>query len=242
MQFKGEEMSNVYRIMLGMILLATAAVASDKDQKKQEERLQNTGQVLSDILGMPESIPRSLIEKARCVVVIPSVRKAAFGVGGSYGRGAMVCRTGKDFSGPWGAPSMIALEGASFGLQLGAQATDFVFLVMNENGAKSLLKSKVKLGADISAAAGPVGRAAEADTDITLKSELLAYSRSRGLFAGVSLEGSTMRPDGEGNEALYGRKVDPFELVTGTSTQTPEAARKLVATLEKISPTRSSKS
>lgn len=236
-------MRNIYKVALAVLLLSSAAfAASDKDQKKQEERLQNAGQVMSDILGMPETIPQSLLAKAKCVVVIPSVKKAAFVVGGSYGRGAMVCRTGKDFMGPWGAPSMIALEGGSVGFQLGAEATDFVFLIMNGNGASSLLHNKVKIGADISAAAGPLGRAAEADTDIALKSELLTYSRSRGLFAGVSLEGSTMRPDNEANEALYGHKVDADQLVVGTTTPTPEAARKLVTTLERASATRTTKS
>lgn len=234
-------MRNIYKAALAMLLVGVAAFAGGKDQKKQEERLQNSGQVLTDILGMPESIPRNLIEKSKCVVVIPSVKKAAIGVGGSYGRGAMVCRTGKDFTGLWGAPSMIALEGASVGFQLGAQATDFVFLIMNDKGANSLLHSKVKIGADISAAAGPVGRAAEADTDIALKSEMLAYSRSRGLFAGVSVEGSTMRPDNEANESLYGHKVNAEELVTGSATPTPEAARKLVTALEHISGAKTSK-
>lgn len=234
-------MKNLGKVSLAILLMGSAALAADKDQKKQEERLQNAGQVLTDILGMPESIPRNLIEKAKCVVVIPSVKKAAFGVGGSYGRGAMVCRTGKDFAGLWGAPSMIALEGASVGFQLGAQATDFVFLIMNDKGANSLLHSKVKIGADISAAAGPLGRAAEADTDIALKSEMLAYSRSRGLFAGVSLEGSTVRPDNDANESLYGRKMNAEEIVTGTGTPTPEAARKLVTALEHISGAKTSK-
>ncbi|HXN22832.1 MAG TPA: lipid-binding SYLF domain-containing protein [Candidatus Dormibacteraeota bacterium] len=236
-------MRNIYRGVLVTLMLASVAFAkSDSDRKKQEERLQNAGQVMSEILGMPESIPQNLLQKAKCVVVLPSVKKAAFIVGGSYGRGAMVCRTGQDFMGPWGAPTMIALEGASVGFQLGAEATDFVFLIMNGKGANSLLHSKVKIGADVSAAAGPVGRAAEADTDVALRSELLAYSRARGLFAGISLEGSTLRPDGEANEALYGHKVNAEEVVTGTTTPTPEAARKLVTVLERASAVRTTKS
>lgn len=223
---------------LGMLLLASAGFAKDTDRKKEEDRLIKSGQVMSEILDMPDTIPRNLLQKAKCVIVMPSVKKAAFVVGGSYGRGAMVCRTGNDFNGPWGAPVMMALEGASVGFQLGAEATDFVFLVMNGQGASSILHSKVKIGADASAAAGPVGRAAEADTDVKLSAELLTYSRAKGLFAGVSLEGSTLRPDNEGNEALYGKKIDADQIVTSSATPTPEAARKLITTLQKASATR----
>ncbi|MGH9730962.1 MAG: lipid-binding SYLF domain-containing protein, partial [Candidatus Acidiferrales bacterium] len=181
-------------------------------------------------------IPQDLLNKAKCVVVIPSVVKAAFVVGGSYGRGAMVCRTGQHFTGEWGAPSMMVLEGGSFGFQIGGSATDFVLLVMNDQGASSLLHSKVKLGADISAAAGPVGRSAEADTDAYMRAEILTYSRSRGLFAGVSLEGASLHADNEGNEQLYGHKVDAQDIVMGHNTQTPEAAERLVSLLDKASP------
>jgi lipid-binding SYLF domain-containing protein len=167
---------------------------------------------------------------------MPSVLKAAFIVGGSYGRGTMVCRTGKDFSGPWGAPAMYALEGGSVGFQIGGEATDFVFLVMNDRGVQSLLHSKVKLGGDISAAAGPVGRSASADTDAYMRSEILSYSRARGVFAGISLEGSTLRPDNEANKNLYGRSVSAAEIINGSEVQTPEAARNLIAILEKASP------
>lgn len=223
---------------LGMLLLASAGFAKDTDRKKEEDRLIKSGQVMSEILDMPDTIPRNLLQKAKCVIVMPSVKKAAFVVGGSYGRGAMVCRTGNDFNGPWGAPVMMALEGASVGFQLGAEATDFVFLVMNGQGASSILHNKVKIGADASAAAGPVGRSAEADTDVKLNAELLTYSRAKGLFAGVSLEGSTLRPDNEGNEALYGKKVDADKIVTSSATPTPEAARKLITTLQRASATR----
>jgi lipid-binding SYLF domain-containing protein len=231
-------MSNIYRTLLAVLLIATSAVAADRereDRKKQENRLQNAGQVMSEILNVPENIPKDLLDKAKCIVVIPSVLKAAFIVGGSYGRGVMVCRTG-NFTGPWGAPAMYALEGGSFGFQLGAQATDFVFLIMNEHGANSLLRSKVKLGGEASVAAGPVGRDAEADTDAAMRAEILTYSRSRGLFAGVSLEGSTLRPDDDANEALYGRKILASEIVRGPAPDPPAAAHTLIALLDKASP------
>jgi lipid-binding SYLF domain-containing protein len=230
-------MSHLYRTLLAVLLIATSAVAADKeDKKKQEDRLQNAGQVMSEILNVPENIPKDLLDEAKCIVVIPSVLKAAFIVGGSYGRGVMVCRTGNDFTGPWGAPAMYALEGGSFGFQLGAQATDFVFLIMNEHGANSLLHSKVKLGGEASVAAGPVGRDAEADTDAAMRAEILTYSRSRGLFAGVSLEGSTLRPDDDANEALYGRKIHASEIVRGPAPDPPAAAHTLIALLDKASP------
>lgn len=228
-------MSNICRLMIAILLVTTTAFAAE-DKTKQEDRLQNAGQVMSEILNVPENIPQDLLDKTKCIVVVPSVLKAAFIVGASYGRGAMVCRTGENFTGPWGAPAMYALEGGSFGLQLGAQATDFVFLIMNEHGATSLLQSKVKLGGDASVAAGPVGRDAEADTDVTMRAEILTYSRTRGAFAGVSLEGSTLRPDNDANEALYGRKISASEIVLGPGPSVPDAARNLIALLDKASP------
>src|SRR6266446_6190 len=182
-------------------------VASASNHPKDDERLRNSGTVLKEILDVPDSIPQDLLDKADCVVVFPSVLKAAFIVGGSYGRGAMSCRKGENFMGPWGAPTMMALEGGSFGFQIGGEATDFVLLVMNERGASGILASKVKLGADASVAAGPVGRDASAESDATLRAEILSYSRARGLFAGISLEGSTIRPDNGDNRRLYGKKV-----------------------------------
>src|SRR5271168_1005397 len=176
-------------------LLAFGSLTFAKTAKDEHDRLENSGKVMHEILNVPDDIPQDLLDKARCVVVMPSVLKAAFVVGGTYGRGAMVCRTGKDYRGPWGAPSMFAMEGGSFGFQIGVDATDFVFLVMDNRGADSLIHSKVKLGADATAAAGPKGREAEADTDVTMRAEILTYSRARGVFAGVSLEGSTLRPD-----------------------------------------------
>src|ERR1700752_859353 len=186
---------------------------SAREDKKETDRLDNCGTVLKEILDIPDDIPPDLLNKAECVIIYPSVIKGAFIVGASYGRGAMTCRTGEHFTGPWGAPTMMALEGGSVGFQLGGQATDFVLLVMNPRGAKAILHSKVKLGANASAAAGPKGRDAEAATDATLRAEVLTYSRARGLFAGISLEGSTLRPDNDGNERLYRKKVEATDIV-----------------------------
>lgn len=177
------------RVLFAAGLLAFGSLLFAKDPvnaKDEQARLHNSGEVMHEILNVPDDIPQDLLDKARCVVVMPSVLKAAFVVGGSYGRGTMVCRTGRDFSGPWGAPAMYALEGASVGFQIGGEATDFVFLIMNDRGASSLMHSKVKLGGDISAAAGPKGRSAEADSDAYMRAEILSYSRARGIFAGVS--------------------------------------------------------
>jgi len=212
-----------------------ASPASDKDVK-EENRLENAGTVIDEILNVPDNIPQDLLNKARCVIVLPSVVKAAFIVGGSYGHGVMVCRTGEHFRGPWGAPAMYALEGGSVGLQIGGQATDFVILVMNDRGAESLLHSKVKLGADAAIAAGPKGRDAQADTDAYLRAEMLSYSRSRGVFAGVSLEGSTLRPDGDANRKLYGREASAAEIITESKFHAPEAAHRLISRLQKASP------
>jgi len=211
-------------------------VASAADHTKDDDRLRNCGTVLKEILDVPDDIPQDLLDKADCVVVFPSVLKAAFIVGGSYGRGAMSCRKGEDFRGPWGAPTMMALEGGSFGFQIGGQATDFVLLVMNESGARGILASKVKLGADASAAAGPVGRDSSAETDATLRSEILSYSRARGLFAGVSLEGSTIRPDNGDNRRVYGRKITAREIVLSGRVAAPPAAGQLISTLDARTP------
>ena len=211
------------------------------DQGKEEDRLRNSGEVMKEIMDIPDNIPQSLLDKADCVIVIPSVLKAAFIIGGSYGRGAMTCRSGDGFQGPWGAPTMMALEGGSFGFQLGAQATDFVLLVMPARGASSILNTKVKLGADASAAAGPVGRDAEADTDVTLRAEVLTYSRSRGLFAGISLEGSTLRPDNDANERIYGKKIDAKEIALHGAVPVPSSAKLMTDTLGQRSPKNLSK-
>jgi lipid-binding SYLF domain-containing protein len=196
---------------------------------------------MKEIIDIPDDIPQNLLDKADCVIVIPSVLKAAFIVGGSYGRGAMTCRSGEDFQGPWGAPTMMALEGGSFGFQLGGQATDFVLLVMNSRGASSILNSKVKLGADASAAAGPKGRDAEADTDVTLRAEVLTYSRARGLFAGISLEGSTLRPDNDGNKKIYGKELEAKDIALHNAVPVPPSAKLLIDTLTTHSPKNLSK-
>lgn len=224
--------------LVGLLSFVNAASlgAADEDKTKETDRVENAGKVAKEIMDIPDNIPQDLINKADCVIVLPSVLKAAFIVGASYGRGVMTCRSGDNFRGPWGAPSMMALEGGSFGFQIGGQATDFVLLIMNERGAGAILSSKVKLGADASAAAGPVGRTAAAATDVTMRAEVLTYSRSRGLFAGVSLEGSTLRPDNDANERLYGKKVEAKEIVLHRAVKTPPSARLLIATLTKHSP------
>jgi lipid-binding SYLF domain-containing protein len=232
-------MNILFRLFLAFVMISSVAAAADtKAKQKQEDRLQNAGSVMDEILNVPDNIPQELLNKAKCVVVLPSVVKAAFIVGGSYGRGAMACRQGNDFSGAWGAPAMYILEGGSFGFQIGAEATDFVLLIMNDRGANSLLHSKVKLGGDLSVAAGPVGRSTEADTDAYLRSEVLTYSRSRGLFAGVSLEGASLRPDNEADQALYGHTVSASEIVLGPPQPTPAAAYELITSLGKASPSR----
>jgi SH3 domain-containing YSC84-like protein 1 len=211
-------------------------------QKKEEERVENAGTVMKEILNAPDSIPQSVLDKADCVVVMPSVLKAAFIVGGSYGRGVMTCRGGKDFKGKWGAPTMMALEGASGGLQIGGEATDFVLLLMNPRSAEGILTSKVKLGGDASAAAGPVGRDASAETDATMRADILSYSRARGAFAGISLEGSTLRPDNDANKDIYGKKVDAKAIVFDNVVKPPASAATLLQTLDKASPVNKSKS
>jgi len=223
------------KLSLAMIFpLLTCALAIA--QEKEQDRLKEAGTVLKEILDIPDNIPKTVLDKAECVIVIPSVKKLAFGVGASYGRGAMSCRTGEHFTGGWSAPSMFALEGANIGFQLGGQATDFVLLVNSPHGVESLLKSKVKLGGDASAAAGPKGRDAEAATDIAMRAEILSYSRARGLFAGISLEGSTLRQDNGANEKVYGRKITAREIVRQGRAGTPGAGQLMVATLNQASP------
>ena len=224
-------------VFAALLLLDPMLSATDSTVARTEhERLQSAGNVMQDLLNIPDDIPRDLLGKTRCVVVMPSVLKAAFFVGASYGRGAMVCRTGKDFTGPWGAPAMYALEGGSFGFQAGGEATDYVFLIMNDRGANSLMHSKVTLGGDASAAAGPKGRSADADTDVFMRAEILSYSRARGVFAGVSLDGSTLRPDGRANHKLYGHGAETADIIRGSEFSTPHSAQTLVAALQKASP------
>jgi SH3 domain-containing YSC84-like protein 1 len=222
-------------ITIALLMLAFSTPAADKEEK-DEDRVKDAGRVLTEILNVPDDIPQDLLDKAACVVVFPSVLKAAFIVGASYGRGVMTCRTGLDFNGHWGAPTMMALEGGSFGLQIGGEATDFVLLVMNERGANGILSSKVKLGGDASVAAGPVGRTASAESDVTLRAEILSYSRARGAFAGVSLEGSTIRPDNDADRRIYGEKLSAKDIVLRHETPAPPAAAQLIETLNARTP------
>ena len=215
-----------------LALVVTAPVAA----QKEIDRLTNSATVLKEILGIPDSIPKDLLDRAECVIIFPSVKKFAVGVGGSYGRGVMTCRSGQAFDGPWSAPAMFALEGGSIGFQLGGQSTDYVLLVMNDRGADSVLGSKIKLGADASAAAGPKGRTAGASTDLAMRAEILTDSRSRGLFAGVSLEGSTLRSDPDANEAIFGRKIEARDIVRGGTVAVPNGAEPLVELLNRRSP------
>jgi SH3 domain-containing YSC84-like protein 1 len=225
-------MLRYFSLMLCFVLGSTALGAENKEQG----RLENCGVVMQEILDVPDNIPQELLEKAECVIVIPSMTKVAIGIGGSYGRGAMVCRSGKTFRGPWGAPAMYTLEGGSVGFQLGAESTDVVLLVMNTRGVDALLSSKVKLGGDASAAAGPKGRSVEASTDASMRAEILSYSRSRGLFAGVSLEGTSLRPDDDASAQVYGRKMTARRIVTGTRISVPASGRHFVQVLEKNAP------
>jgi lipid-binding SYLF domain-containing protein len=233
------------RALFGLSLalaLALPLFGQEQEGGKETDRVENAGKVMKEILNAPDGIPQSILDKADCVVILPSVLKFAIGFGGSYGRGVMTCRGGKNFRGHWGAPTMMALEGGSAGLQLGGNATDFILLLMSPRSAENILKSKVKLGADASAAAGPVGRTAAAATDVTLRAEILSYSRARGLFAGISLEGSTLRPDNGANKNLYGKEVSAADIVFKKGTvQVPASAKVLLATLQKASPVNKSK-
>ena len=224
------------KIIFTMFVLLALLVTPMSAQQKEQERLKEAGEVLTDILNIPDNIPQELLDKAECVIVLPSVKKLAIGIGGSYGRGVMVCRGGDHFTGAWGSPAFYALEGGNIGFQLGGQATDFVLLVMNPRGARSLFNSKVKLGADAAAAAGPKGRSAQAATDVVMRAEILSYSRSRGLFAGISLEGSTLRSDGSANENLYGKKLNAEDIIAKHKVGTPAAGGKLVGLLNRKSP------
>ena len=222
--------------LAGLVFAPTASAKAKDDDTKDNDRIQNAGTVVQEILDIPDDVPQDLLDKARCVIVYPSVVKAAFIVGGSYGRGVMTCRTRKDYTGPWGAPTMMALEGGSFGLQIGGEATDFVLLVMNDRGASGILTSKVKLGADASVAAGPVGRTVSAETDATLRADILSYSRSRGAFVGVALEGSTIRPDNGANRKIYGKEVPPRKIVLSGQVAVPPGAEPMISTLDTKTP------
>jgi lipid-binding SYLF domain-containing protein len=223
-------------VVAGLALAPASKAKAKDDDTKDNDRIENAGTVFSEIVDIPDDIPQDLLDKARCVIIYPSVVKAAFIVGGSYGRGVMVCRTHADYTGPWGAPTMMALEGGSVGFQIGGQATDFVILVMNNRGADSVLHSKVKLGGDASIAAGPKGRNASAETDVTMRAEMLSYSRARGVFAGISLEGSTVRADNDANKRVYGKTVAAEDIISESKLHAPASAAKLLARLQKASP------
>jgi len=224
------------KLIVCLLALLMSMMAFAAENEHEEDRVKDAGDVLKEVLNIPDDIPQELLDKAECVIVLPSVKKGAFGIGGSYGRGVMICRSGPHYKGRWGAPALYALEGVSIGFQLGGQATDFVLLVMNPKGAESLLHSKVKLGADASAAAGPKGRTAEGATDIVMEAEILSYSRNKGLFAGVSLEGSTLRSDGSANEKLYGKKLSAEDIIRKGKVGIPPSAHELVSLLDKKSP------
>ena len=225
------------RYLIGAVCLTLiAGVAYAKKMNDEQKRLENCGVVMQEVLDIPDNIPKELLEKAECVIVFPSVKKLAFGIGASYGRGAMVCRKGEHFKGPWASPAMYALEGGSVGFQIGGEATDLILLVMNDRGMESILSSKVKLGGDASVAGGPKGRDASADTDAWMRAEILSYSRSRGVFAGISLEGSTLRPDDDASEQIYGHAIKAKDIVRSGTMTVPVTGRHLVNSLDKGAP------
>ena len=226
--------------MMGALCLMVSGFAMAADNEKEVERVEESGNVMKELLNSSSGVPISVLNKAECVIVLPSVKKAGFLIAGSYGRGVMTCRGGEHFKGPWSAPTMMQSTGGSFGLQAGGQATDFVVLVMNDKGARALMKGKAKLGADASIAAGPVGREAEAATNAAMSAEMLSYSRAQGVFAGVSLEGTSLGPDGGANEKLYGKKVEATEIIAGKAGAPPDSAKKLLAVLTEKSPSNAS--
>lgn len=224
------------KTLLASLLAFALIPAAFADSQKEQDRIKESGEVLKEILNIPDDIPQDLLDKAECLIILPSVKKGAIGIGGSFGRGVMICRGGQHYTGAWGAPAMYALEGINIGFQLGGEATDFVLLVMNPKGARSLLNSKVKLGGNASAAAGPKGRSAEAATDVVMNAEILSYSRAKGLFAGVSLEGSTLRSDGSANEKLYGRKLSAEDIIRSGKVGAPASAHELISLLNRKTP------
>ena len=220
-------------ITASLFMAAGATGIWAADQPKATERLQDAASILSEVMATPDKgIPQDLLAKAQCVIIIPSMKKAAFVVGGEYGRGFAECRKSEGMG--WGAPAAVRMEGGSVGFQIGGSATDLILLVMNRRGMDKLLGDKFTLGADASLAAGPVGRTANANTDVKMNAEILAWSRSKGLFAGVSLNGATLRQDEDRNAELYGHKVNNREVLTGTMTP-PPAAEPLIHQLDKYS-------
>src|SRR5215813_1225237 len=224
-------------LLIAIVLcLMIPQCATAEDNEHEQERIKESGNVMKELTDSANGVPMSILNKSECVIVLPSVKKAGFLVAGQYGRGVMTCRGGENFDGPWSAPAMMQSSGGSFGLQAGGQATDFVVLVMNDKGARALMKGKAKLGADASVAAGPVGRDAEASTNAAMSAEMLSYSRAQGVFAGVSLSGTSLGPDGGANEKIYGKKVSATEIIDGKAGPTPDSAQKLLAVLTEKSP------
>lgn len=218
---------------IGVIVLGLMVSAWGDSGDKERGRITSAADVVKDTFNAPDKgVPLSVLNGTKCVIVIPDLKKAAFIVGGDYGRGVMTCRTGANFKGPWSPPIMMASGGGDIGLQLGIEGTDVVILVLNEEGARSIQRSKVKLGAEASVAAGPVGRTQEASTNEAMKAQMLSYSRSRGLFAGISVSGMTLRVDGDANENLYGRKVTSQQILQGGVTM-PDEAKPLIAQIRK---------
>jgi len=223
-------------LSLAILGLTFPTRAAADDSTKEQERVEESGHVIKDLSSSSNGIPTHLLNKSECVIVLPSVKKAGFIVAASYGRGVMTCRSGPNFDGRWSAPTMMKSTGGSFGFQAGGQATDFVILVMNDKGARAIMKGKLKLGADASVAAGPVGRDAEASTNAAMSAEMLSYSRAQGVFAGVSLEGSTLEPDGGANENIYGKKVSATQIIVDKAVKAPASAAELLSVLEAKSP------
>lgn len=233
--------SRIVTLTVAAMFVLTPLMARAADDSTEQARVKASGEVLTELLNSPKGgIPPDLLNKSECVIILPSVKKGGFIVAGSYGRGLMTCRSGEKFDGPWSAPIMMQSSGGSVGFQVGGQATDFVVLVMNDKGARALMKGKAKLGADASVAAGPVGRDAEASTNATMSAEMLSYSRAQGVFAGVSLAGTTLGPDSGANEKLYGKKVSGPEIFSGAVTA-PPVASDLLSTLQTHSPANASK-
>ena len=231
-------MKKILAVVLGCVTVTLPLIAGDKE--KLNERLEDCGTVMKEILGMPDSIPKDLMDKSVCVMVIPAVKKGAFIFGASYGRGAITCRGGDDFSGPWSAPAFFKLLAGNVGFQIGGQETDFVLLVMNDGGVKAILKGKVKLGADASVALGPMGRTADAQTNGMMQAEVLSYSRARGVFAGVALEGANLEEDNEANKAVYGSEFSAMDIVRRGKVKSPASAQLFLSILTKATPKHSS--
>jgi lipid-binding SYLF domain-containing protein len=236
MNLRLQAKQTVFLTMAGLCLLIPGITMAANNEKEMD-RIKESGNVMKELLNSSSGLPISVLNKAECVIVLPSVKKGGFIVAASYGRGVMTCRGGEDFKGPWSAPSMMQSSGGSFGLQAGGQATDFVVVVMNDKGARALMKGKAKIGADASIAAGPVGRDAEASTNAAMSAEMLSYSRTQGVFAGVSLSGTSLGPDGDANEKVYGKKVEATQIISGSAGPAPEAAKELLAVLMEKSPT-----